>query len=148
MDDVIPSLTKLCRGLESAFCHPFLANVYLTPRGNQGARVHYDSHDVFVLQVAGSKRWAISGSALELPLKNQHFDPAIHGVGEPEQFELSAGDAVYIPRGHLHEASATSAVSLHIALGVLAYTWTGDLDDSGKLTLARRLIREGLLATC
>lgn len=53
------------------------------------------------------------------------MDSAIHSVGEPElQFELSSGDAVYIPRGYLHEASATSSVSLHITLGVLAYTWT------------------------
>lgn len=131
MDTVIPSLTRLCRGLEAAFCHPFQANVYLTPPGNQGAKVHYDTHDVFVLQVAGSKRWMTYGAAVELPLRNQHFDPAVHRIGEPElQFELSAGDAAYIPRGHLHEAIATSTVSLHITVGILAYTWTDFLLES------------------
>ena len=125
MDTVIPPLTGLCRGLESVFSHPFQANVYLTPPGNQGAKVHYDTHDVFVLQVAGSKRWVTYGAPVGLPLKNQHFDAAAHPVGEPElQFELSAGDVAYIPRGHLHEAIATNSVSLHITVGVLAYTWT------------------------
>ena len=131
LDTVIPSLAGLCRGLESAFSHPFQANVYLTPPGNQGARVHYDTHDVFVLQVAGSKRWKTYGAPIELPLRNQHFDPAVHPIGEPElQFELSAGDAAYIPRGHLHEAIATSTVSLHITVGVLAYSWTDFLLES------------------
>ena len=131
MDTVIPSLTTLCRGLESAFCHPFQANVYLTPPGNQGAKVHYDTHDVFVLQVAGSKRWKTYGAAIELPLRNQHFDPAVHGVGDPDlEFELAVGDAAYIPRGHLHEAIATSTVSLHITVGILAYSWTDFLLES------------------
>jgi len=131
MDTMIPALTELCRGLESAFSHPFQANIYLTPPGNQGAKVHYDTHDVFVLQIAGSKQWKTYGAPVELPLRNQHFDPAIHRNGEPElQFELTAGDAVYIPRGHLHEAIATSAVSLHITVGILAYTWTDFLLES------------------
>lgn len=131
MDDVIPSLTELCRGLESTFSHPIQANVYLTPPGNQGAKVHYDTHDVFVLQVTGSKRWTTYGAPVELPLRNQNFDPEAHRVGESElQFELSAGDAVYIPRGHLHEARATNTVSLHITVGILAYTWTDFLLES------------------
>lgn len=131
MDNVIPSLAELRRGLESVFSHPVQANVYLTPPGNQGAKAHYDTHDVFVLQVAGTKRWATYGAPVELPLRNQNFDAAIHRVGEPElQFELSAGDAVYIPRGHLHEARATSTVSLHVTVGILAYTWTDFLLES------------------
>lgn len=125
MDTVIPSLTELCRGLEAIFCHPFQANVYLTPPGNQGAKVHYDTHDVFVLQIAGSKRWKTYGAPVQLPLRNQHFDAAIHRVAEPElQFELSAGDMTYIPRGHLHEAIATDTVSLHVTVGILASSWT------------------------
>lgn len=125
MDTAIPSLTTLCRGLEAHFCHPFQANVYLTPPGSQGARVHYDTHDVFVLQVTGSKRWITYGTPVELPLRNQYFDSAIHDIGEPKlQFELSAGDVAYIPRGHLHEACANSTTSLHITVGILAYTWT------------------------
>lgn len=131
MDDVIPSLAELCRGLEAHFSHPFQANVYLTPPGNQGARIHYDTHDVFVLQVSGTKRWMTYGAGCELPLRNQEFDPAIHRVGDPTlQFELSPGDVAYIPRGHVHQAHTTDAVSLHITVGILAYTWTDFLLES------------------
>jgi ribosomal protein L16 Arg81 hydroxylase len=125
LDTVVPSLTRFCRGLEAEFTHPFQANVYLTPPGNQGAKVHYDTHDVFVLQIKGSKRWTIYGTPVELPLKDQDFDPAQHDPGErTREFELCAGDAAYIPRGWAHEARSTETVSLHITVGVLAYTWT------------------------
>lgn len=125
LDTAIPTLTTLCRGLEAEFSHPFQANVYLTPPCSQGAKVHYDTHDVFVLQVAGSKRWTILGRPVELPLRNQDFDPSEHDAGSPTlEFELCVGDGAYIPRGWVHEARSSDNVSLHITVGVLAYTWT------------------------
>ena len=125
LDTVIPLLTEFCRGMESEFSHPLQANIYLTPPGNQGAKVHYDTHDVFVLQVSGSKRWTIYGTPVELPLKNQDFDPSKHAPGERTmEFELCAGDVAYIPRGWAHEARSTDSVSLHITAGILAYTWS------------------------
>ena len=51
--------------------HPVQANAYATPAGAQGFAVHHDTHDVFVLQVAGEKRWLVYEPALELPLKDQ-----------------------------------------------------------------------------
>ncbi|MGH9735858.1 MAG: cupin domain-containing protein [Candidatus Acidiferrales bacterium] len=125
LDTVIPSLTEFCRGMEAEFTHPLQANIYLTPPGNQGAKVHYDTHDVFVLQIAGSKRWTIYGTPVELPLKNQDFEPSKHAPGERTmEFELCAGDVAYIPRGWAHEARSTDTISLHITAGILAYTWT------------------------
>jgi ribosomal protein L16 Arg81 hydroxylase len=125
LDTVIPALTAFCRGLEAEFSCPFQANVYLTPPGSQGAKVHYDTHDVFVLQVTGSKRWSIFGNPVELPLRNQDFDPSEHQPGDRTlEFELCAGDAAYIPRGWVHEARSADNISLHITVGVLAYTWT------------------------
>jgi hypothetical protein len=38
-------------------------------------------------------------------------------------FDLAAGDTLYIPRGFVHEAHATEETSLHVTLGVIAYTW-------------------------
>jgi ribosomal protein L16 Arg81 hydroxylase len=125
LDTAVPALTTFCRGLEAEFSHPFQTNVYLTPPRSQGAKVHYDTHDVFVLQVTGSKRWTILGRPIELPLRNQDFDPSQHDAGSPTlEFELCAGDAAYIPRGWVHEARSSDNVSLHITVGVLAYTWT------------------------
>src|SRR5215469_7885713 len=125
LDTVLPQLARFCRSLEGEFTCPFQANIYLTPPGAQGARVHYDTHDVFVLQVAGSKKWTIYGTPVELPLAGQDFDAKIHDVGKPTfEFELEAGDVAYIPRGVGHDARSTDTVSLHITAGILRFTWT------------------------
>jgi len=124
LDTVIPALTSVCRGLEGELCFPLQTNAYLTPPAAKGAKHHYDTHDVFVLQVAGSKHWTIYGTPIALPLRGQDFDPALHTQGARSmEFELRAGDVAYIPRGVVHDARSGEDVSLHITLGVLSYTW-------------------------
>jgi ribosomal protein L16 Arg81 hydroxylase len=125
LDTVVPTLASFCRNLESEFSFPFQTNVYLTPASAQGAAYHYDTHDVFVLQIINSKRWSIYGTPVESPLAGQEFDSSRHHRGEPTlQFELEPGDVAYIPRGIVHDAQSGEDVSLHITAGVLAYTWT------------------------
>jgi mannose-6-phosphate isomerase-like protein (cupin superfamily) len=124
LDTVVPALTVFCRALENEFSFPFQTNVYLTPPGAQGAQRHYDTHDVFVLQVSGSKRWTIFGTPVESPLAGQDYDARLHDLGAATlEFELNAGDVAYIPRGVGHEARSTEAISLHITAGILRYTW-------------------------
>lgn len=124
LDNVLPSLTSLCRGLERELNFPLQANTYLTPGRAQGAKLHFDTHDVFVLQIAGSKHWTMYGTPLELPLNNQDFDSKIHERGAPAmEFELEPGDVAYIPRGVVHEARSSENLSLHITVGILCYRW-------------------------
>lgn len=131
LDNVIPALAAFCRGLESEFSCPFQTNIYLTPARAQGARYHYDTHDVFVLQIAGSKHWTVYGTPLESPLAVQEFDSDLHERGEPTlQFTLEPGDVAYVPRGAVHDAQSADEVSLHITAGVLARTWTELLLES------------------
>lgn len=124
LDTVVPSLAELCRNLEREFSCPFQTNVYLTPAGAQGAKPHYDTHDVFVLQIVNSKQWTIYGTPVELPLAGQGFDSSVHEIGAPTlEFTLEAGDIAYIPRGVAHDAHSDDNVSLHITAGALCYTW-------------------------
>src|SRR5262249_4689480 len=54
-----PELAALCRAAEKVFSGHFQSNIYLSPPQAQGFGTHFDSHDVFVLQVAGSKLWTL-----------------------------------------------------------------------------------------
>ena len=47
-------LAALCRAVEQMFSGHFQTNIYLSPPNAQGFGTHFDSHDVFVLQVVGS----------------------------------------------------------------------------------------------
>jgi hypothetical protein len=118
---------RLCHELTRQATARTQTNIYLTPPNSQGFKPHWDTHDVFVLQCEGSKLWRIYGGGPELPLRDDKFDPALHAPGDVEaEFTLEAGEVLYIPRGVMHAAVTTDEVSLHITLGVMAYTW-GDL---------------------
>jgi ribosomal protein L16 Arg81 hydroxylase len=109
-----------CRGLEIALGWPVQANAYCTPAASQGFAVHHDTHDVFVLQVSGRKRWRIYAPVVELPGKDQRWKPAAAGaVGAPlHDLTLRTGDTLYIPRGWPHEAAAADTASLHVTVGL------------------------------
>jgi hypothetical protein len=115
--------TRFCRDLELALGHATQANAYLTPAGAAGLAPHHDTHDVFVLQVAGSKHWVVREPAVDTPLR-RHVSDHEAAAARPVLFEvdLAPGDALYLPRGVVHSATAQEGVSLHITVGVLATT--------------------------
>lgn len=120
----LPPLAALCRAVERTFSSHFQTNIYLSPPHAQGFKAHFDNHDVFVLQVSGSKLWTIYDTGIVLPLRGQGFDPDKHTPGPPtREFMLSAGDLLYCPRGLYHSARSTDEASLHITLGLIGKTW-------------------------
>ena len=118
-----PPLARFCGDLELALGHPLQANAYLTPPGAAGLAPHHDTHDVFVLQVAGVKHWVVRTPVVAAPLAHHR---SIHelAAAQPVMFEtdLAAGDALYLPRGFVHSAATQQGTSLHLTLGVLATT--------------------------
>ncbi len=143
-----PELGAFCRALERALGHPAQVNAYYTPRSAQGLPVHHDTHDVFVLQVSGEKRWLVYEPRLELPLRNQKYSP---DLGEPgptvHDLVLRPGDMLYLPRGWLHEALTSDSDSLHLTVGVNVVTWLdafkAALEECGDEVGFRRSIETG-----
>ncbi|WP_420038079.1 cupin domain-containing protein [Streptomyces sp. cg28] len=121
--------------------HPVQANAYVTPPQNRGFDDHYDVHDVFVLQIAGTKRWIVHEPVHPDPLRDQPWTDRRAAVEEAAKGEayldtvLAPGDVLYLPRGWLHAAQAQGAVSIHLTLGV--HTWT-------RHALAEQLTRAAL----
>ena len=141
-----PALANLCRSMERDLSTRFQTNLYYTPENAQGFRTHYDSHDVFVLQVHGSKHWRLYNTPVELPYRRQEFHPEEHATGEvTAEFVLHQGDMAYVPRGLMHDARTTGEESLHVTLGVLFTSWTDLVVESlGLHGLRDPQFRKGL----
>ena len=108
-----------CRALEQRLGCPAQANAYWTPAAAAGFDLHHDTHDVFVLQVAGRKRWAVHEPLVELPLKSQRWAAGLGDPGEPVlEVTLEPGDTLYLPRGWPHRAATTDDESLHVTVGL------------------------------
>ncbi|HLT70050.1 MAG TPA: cupin domain-containing protein [Acidimicrobiales bacterium] len=118
-----PPAARFCRDIELVLGHAVQANAYLTPAGAAGLAPHHDTHDVFVLQVAGTKHWTVRRPYLDTPLPRHASDHEVAAT-QPVLFEadLTGGDALYLPRGVVHSAAAQRGVSLHLTVGVLATT--------------------------
>lgn len=119
-----PPLQSFCRDLADELGCAVQANAYLTPAGNQGFATHYDTHDVFVLQVAGVKHWQVHEPVHPDPLERQPWggradEVAASATGAPYlDHVLTEGEVLYLPRGWLHTAAAVDRTSLHITLGL------------------------------
>jgi bifunctional lysine-specific demethylase and histidyl-hydroxylase NO66 len=124
-----PPLIAFATELAAELGHPVQVNAYLTPPQNRGFAAHYDVHDVFVLQIAGEKRWVIHDPVHPAPLRDEPWERRREAVAaaardtEPRlDTVLRAGDALYLPRGYLHAAEALGDVSAHLTVGVHAVT--------------------------
>lgn len=124
-----PPLVAFVRDAVDELGHPVQTNAYITPPDSRGFESHYDVHDVFVLQVAGRKRWVVHEPVHPHPLPTQPWtqhrarigervagaDPVIDAV-------LSPGDTLYLPRGWLHSARALEGTAIHLTVGVAPVT--------------------------
>lgn len=118
-------LTRMCRALAREFSASFQVNAYLTPAKERGLNTHYDTHDVFVLQIDGSKHWRLyDGDPVRLPLEGQSYDSKAMKPGAvTQEFDVHPGDLIYIPRGCMHDAVSRDSTSLHLTVGVSTITW-------------------------
>jgi hypothetical protein len=119
LDGEINSLVEMFyswTGLKSA------ANAYFTPGGSQAFDWHWDTHDVFVLQVDGEKEWSVFEAEIELPLSHHgHSEFPLTNESSSKQImklTMRKGDLLYIPKGFPHYAVAKNGSSLHLTVGV------------------------------
>jgi lysine-specific demethylase/histidyl-hydroxylase NO66 len=145
-----PPLIDFAGGLTSDLGHPVQINAYITPPSSQGFSAHYDVHDVFVLQVAGEKRWRIHEPVVTDPRRDEPWTDhrtAVEQRGAEAPLidtVLSPGDALYLPRGYLHAAETVGGTSCHLTVGVHPVTRQAVLDAVVAIVAGDPTLRSSL----
>lgn len=141
-----PALGRLCAQMETEIDSSIHTNAYLTPAHAAGLTPHYDTHDVFVLQIAGTKRWRVYPPPLQLPHRSQLFSREHYTLpaGALMECELSAGDLLYLPRGYVHTTIAGSRGSAHVSIGVTVHTWVELLAELAQQAIETPALRKAL----
>jgi ribosomal protein L16 Arg81 hydroxylase len=97
-------------------------NAYMSFTGGGSFGQHWDTHDVFVIQLIGRKQWRVFEPTLPLPLTYQTHDRSGQSCpAEPAlELVLEEGDVMYLPRGWWHHVIPLDVGSFHIAVGSYA----------------------------
>lgn len=114
-----PPVQRMALQIENALDQKVNVNGYMTFGCGGAFAVHYDPHDVLVMQVYGTKHWFIYDEPEASPTdeeKKKAKKPGPKNV----VFEtvLQPGDALYVPRGTYHRAEVTDTDSVHLTFGI------------------------------
>ena len=116
---LIPEVTQFASEIKYDLGYSTQVNAYCSWPGRQGFSCHYDTHEVFILQVDGKKQWYVFTDTIKHPLTDQKSTSFSAPEVDPYlSCTLYPGDILYIPRGHWHYAVALDEPSLHLTLGV------------------------------
>jgi ribosomal protein L16 Arg81 hydroxylase len=120
------AIRALTDRLFALFTCKITANLFLTPAGSRAFPLHFDTHEVLVLQLSGRKHWRVYAPGELLPIKEHTVErelPADPGRPLLLERELLPGDVLYVPRGFGHEAFTDGHASLHLTVGLHALTY-------------------------
>ncbi|WP_328790452.1 JmjC domain-containing protein [Streptomyces sp. NBC_00273] len=123
VEKIHPVVGAAAEGLERFLGTSVQANAYASWTDREGFGLHWDDHDVVVVQVHGSKRWRLYGSTREAPTFRDVESPE-RPQGDPvADIVLAPGDVLYLPRGWWHAVTADQGTeSLHLTFGMVPHT--------------------------
>lgn len=102
-------------------CHIF-SSLYIAFNTQRSFKSHWDSRDIFAIQMQGKKRWIIHAPTFKNPLfmhrskDMSEYDPDLDNVYM--DIILEAGDILYLPRGWWHDPVPVGEETVHLAVGI------------------------------
>lgn len=122
----VEELNEAIRALANDAAGIFKTNVFVNLhaglQASRGFDVHWDGHDVLVLQVSGKKLWRLYGVTVPHPLAVSPLEKTGAPTSMVWEGMLEQGDVLYLPRGYWHAAKALEEPTLHLTIGVVNST--------------------------
>lgn len=144
IDEMYTPLRELAEALERTFREYVQVNAYAGWGRTKGFDLHWDDHEVFVMQVEGRKAWKVYGQSRKHPLfrdKAEEFKAPTTVLWEGV---LERGDLLYIPRGWWHVATAVGEPTLHLTFGFNVPTGSDLLNWLGEALVECEVFRKDL----
>jgi ribosomal protein L16 Arg81 hydroxylase len=116
LDEHVPALQVLCKNLQRKTLEKVSAAAIMTSGRGGALKCHYDSEDLVILQIAGTKRWQVFDSPVVNPV------PGVTKKAPPECLRpvfdqvLQPGDFLFLPAGHWHHCENGRHRSLHVCI--------------------------------
>ncbi|MFB6844724.1 cupin domain-containing protein [Streptomyces sp. NPDC056373] len=123
VDELHPGAARVARDLERWLRTAVQINLYASWTSTEGFGVHWDDHDVVVIQLSGSKCWRLYGPTRVAPMHRDVEAPESPPASPVAELVLNSGDVLYLPRGWWHAVSASAGeASLHLTCGLQTST--------------------------
>lgn len=119
LDSRHAGMAELCKSLSEIFGGYVFAKPFLTGASFSGLDVHFDTTEVFVIQMEGKKNWRVWSKIIENPTLPMQKDLTETNLGSTViETTLESGDVLYIPAGTPHAAKCLDEYSLHLSVGL------------------------------
>ncbi|MGH3624847.1 MAG: JmjC domain-containing protein [Sciscionella sp.] len=141
LDDIGPldaTMEVACRALGWWAGELVRVNTYLTTHDAGGWGLHWDSHDVLCVQLAGEKSWEVRGPSRPAPMERDAQPNTEPSTEIAWSGTMRTGDVMHIPRGWWHQATRTGSgagFSLHATFGITQRTgadWLAWVADQAR----------------
>jgi hypothetical protein len=135
LDTFDPAMEITCQALQWWSRELVQVNTYLTTNDAAGFNLHWDDHDVIVVQLGGEKAWEVRGTSRTAPMyrdAERNNEPPADVLWSGT---MKTGDVMHIPRGYWHQATRAdrgNGYSLHATFGFVKrtgvdwFSWVAD----------------------
>lgn len=138
LDTFDPTMEITCQALQWWSRELVQVNTYLTTNDAAGFDLHWDDHDVIIVQLGGEKSWEVRQTSRTAPM----YRDAEHNNEPPDEVvwsgTMQTGDVMHIPRGYWHQATRVErgdGYSLHATFGFVKRTgvdWLSWIADRAR----------------